>query len=74
VQAKAKALRLELVKKRKVDKETNAETLTPTKKGLEMTAWQDSISNEINVSKELDAYYFNFPMIHLMSHRAEQIH
>jgi len=70
--AKANALRTELVKKRTVDEETNAETWTPSKKRCEMNAWQDYISHEIDISKELDAD-FNFPKIHLMSHWAEQI-
>jgi len=65
--AKANALRTELVKKRKVDKETNAETWTPSKKRCEMNASRDYISHEIDISKELDAN-FNFPKIHLMSH------
>jgi len=38
-----------------------------------MNAWQDHISHEIDISKQLDAD-FNFPKIHLMSHWAEQIH
>ena len=70
--AKANALRTELVKKRKVDEETNAETWTPSKKRREMNAWRDNISHEIDVSKELDAD-FNIPKIHLISHWAEQI-
>jgi hypothetical protein len=37
--AKANTLRMELVKKRKVDEETNAETLTLSKKWREMSAW-----------------------------------
>jgi len=69
---KANALRTELVKKWKVDEETNAGTWMPSKKRREMNAWQDYISQEINVSKELDAD-FNFPKIHLMSHWVEQI-
>jgi hypothetical protein len=69
---KANALRMELVKKRKVHEETNAETWTASKKRREMDAWQDCISHEIDVSKELDAD-FNFPKIHLMSHCVEQI-
>jgi len=72
VKAKANALRTELVKKRKVDNETNAETWTPSKKRREMNAWQYYISHEIDVSKELDSD-FNFPKIHLMSHWVEQI-
>jgi len=37
-----------------------------------MNTWQDYISHEIDVSKELDAN-FNSPKIHLMSHWVEQI-
>jgi len=70
---KANALRTELMKKRKVDEETNAETWTLSKKRREMNAWRDYISHKIDVSKELDAD-FNFPKIHLMSHWVEQIH
>jgi hypothetical protein len=70
--AKANALRTELVKKRMVDEETNATTWMPSKKWREMNAWQDYISHEIDISKELDAD-FNFPKIHLMSHWVEQI-
>jgi len=69
---KANALRTELLKKRTVDEETNAETWTPSKKRREMNAWRDYISHEIYISKELDAD-FNFPKIYLMSHWAEQI-
>jgi len=72
VKAKANALGTELVKKWKVDEETNAETWTPSKKWREMNAWRDYISHEIDVSKELDAN-FNFPKIHLVSHWGEQI-
>jgi hypothetical protein len=50
--AKANALRTELVKKRNVDQETNAETWTPSKKHHEMNAWRDYISHEIDVSIE----------------------
>jgi len=70
--AKANALRMELVKKRKVAEETNAETWMPSKKRREMNAWRDYISHEMDVSKELDAD-LNFPKIHLMSHWVEQI-
>jgi len=70
--AKANALKTELVKKRKVDEETNAETWTLSKKRREMNAWWDYISHEIDVSKEFDAD-FNFPKIHLISHWVEQI-
>jgi len=70
--AKAKALRTELVKKRKVDEETNIETWTPSKKRREMNTWRNYISHKVDVSKELDAD-FNFPKIHLISHWVEQI-
>jgi len=46
---KANALRTELVKKRKVDEETNAETCTPSKKRREMNAWRDHISHKIDI-------------------------
>jgi len=71
--AKANALRMQLVKKRKVEKDINAETWTPSKKRRKMNAWRDYISHDIHVPKELDAD-FNFPKIHLMSHWVEQIH
>jgi len=70
--AKANALRTELVKKRKFDKERNADTLMPSKKRGGMYAWRDGISHEMDISKELDAD-FNLPKIHLMPHWAEQI-
>jgi len=70
--AKANTLRMELVKKRKVDDETYTKTWTTSKKRREMNAWRDYICHEIDVSKELDAN-FNFPKIHLMSHWVEQI-
>ena len=69
---KANALSRELVNKRTVDEETNAEPWTLSKMRREMIAWRDSISHRIDVSKELDAD-FNFPKIHLMSHWVEQI-
>jgi len=72
VKAKANALRMELMNKLKVDKEINAETWTPSKKRREMNAWQDYISHEIDISKELDAD-FNFPKISFMAHWAEQV-
>jgi len=43
-----------------------------SKKQRQMNTLCDYISHEIDISKELDAD-FNFPMIHLMSHWAEQI-
>jgi len=70
--ARANALRIELVKKRKIEKETNAETWMLSKKQREMEAWWDYISHEIDVYNELDAD-FNFLMIHSMSHWVEQI-
>ena len=70
--AKANALRMELVKKRKVDEETHAETWTPYKKGCEMNTWRDYIGHEIDICKELDAD-FNFAEINFISHWAEQI-
>jgi hypothetical protein len=70
--AKANALGTELVKKRKVDQETNAHTWMPSNKWREMIDWRDYISPEIDISKELDAD-FNFLNIHLMSHGAEQV-
>ena len=72
VKAKTNALRTELVKKRKIDEETNAETGTPSKMQREMNAWWDYINHKIDVPKELDAD-FNFPELHLMSHLDEQI-
>jgi len=70
--AKANTLRMELVKKRKVDEETNDETWTPSKKQCDMNAWRDYITHKIYISKELDTD-FNFPKIHLISHWAEKI-
>jgi hypothetical protein len=58
---------MKLVKMRKVDEETNLECWTPSKKWCEINTWQDSISYEIDLSKELDADC-NFPKLHLMSH------
>jgi hypothetical protein len=70
--AKANALRTQLMKKRKVDEEPNAETWTPSKKWPEMSAWQDYISYMIDISQELDAD-FHYRKLHLMSHWAEQV-
>jgi hypothetical protein len=69
---KANALITELVKKRKVDEETNAETWTRSKKWHEMNAWRDYISHEMKISKELDADC-NFPKLQMKSPWAEQI-
>jgi len=71
-QAKANPLKTELVKKRMVDKERNAEDWTASKKRREMNRWRDYISHKIDVSKELDAN-FNCPKIHVMSYWVEQI-
>jgi len=45
---KANALRTELVKKRKVDENTNAATWMAFKMRREMNAWQDYICHEID--------------------------
>jgi hypothetical protein len=70
--AKANALRTELMKKRKVDEETKAETWTLSKKRRKMTALRHYISHGIDVSKELDEN-FNVAKIYLMSHSVKQI-
>ena len=70
VKAKGNALRTKLVKKQKVDKETNAKTWMPSMKQCIMNALWDYISHKIDVSKKLDAD-FNFLKIHLMSHWVE---
>jgi hypothetical protein len=69
----AKAQRMKLLKKRKVDKATNAETWTSSKKRREMNTWWDYFSDKIDVSMELNAD-FNFPKSHLMLHWTAQIH
>jgi hypothetical protein len=63
---------MELGKKRKVDKGTNCETWTLSKKRHEMNAWWNYISLEIDISKKSDAY-FNLLKIHLMPHWVEHI-
>jgi len=60
------------VKKRNIDKGTNAETWTPSKKRRKMNAWRDCINRKIVDRKELDAD-FNIPKIHLTFHWVEQI-
>jgi hypothetical protein len=70
--AKANALRMYLLKKHKVDKETNPETWTPSMMWPKINAWRDYLSHEIDVCKEIDAD-LNFWMIHLISHWVEQI-
>jgi hypothetical protein len=72
VKAKANTWTTELVKKRKVDYETNADSGMPSKKQREMNTRRDYLSHEILISMELDAN-FDFPKIQLMSHWAEQI-
>jgi len=69
---KANSLRPELVKKRKVDDETNAETWTPSKQRCKMNGWLEYISHKIDVSNELDAKLI-FPKINLMSDWVELI-
>jgi hypothetical protein len=70
--AKSNAMRTALVKMRKLDEGTNDDSwMLPTKQ-REVNAWQVYISQEIDISKELDAN-FHFPKIHLMSHWAKQI-
>jgi len=51
VKTEANALRTELAMKRKIDKETNAETRTLSKKWPEMNVWRDYISPKLDVSK-----------------------
>jgi hypothetical protein len=72
VTAKPNALRTDLVKKRKVDEETHAESWTPSKNGHKMNAWRDYINHKIDISNELKAN-FNFLMSHLTTHWAEQV-
>jgi hypothetical protein len=70
--AKVNALRTDLVKKGKVDEETNGETWKLSMKQCEMNAWRYYITHEIDVSKESETD-FNLPKINLMSHWVEQI-
>ena len=49
---KANALKTELVKKRKVDEETNTLNWTQSKKRCDMNDWRDYTSHEIDISKE----------------------
>jgi len=71
--AKSNAMRTDLVKKRKVDNETNADSWMLSRKRHTMNTWQDFISHKVDVSKKLDAE-FNFLKIHLMFNWVEQIH
>jgi hypothetical protein len=66
--AKSNAVRMELVKKRSVDKKTHAEIWTPSTMLHKLNAWWDDMNNTIDVPKQLDADV-NSPKIHLMSHR-----
>jgi hypothetical protein len=66
---KPNTLRTKLLKKQKVDEETNAVTCQLSMMGREINTWRDYISHEIDVSKVLDAY-FNFPMIHISNNRS----
>jgi len=70
--ARAGALRIDLVMKRKVHKATNAKTWTLSKMPHQMNPGRDYIWHGIDVSKELDAD-FKFLKIHLVSHWVEQI-
>jgi hypothetical protein len=70
--AKATALRTELVKKRKVDEETNAETRTLSNMRDKINALWDYLSHDIDIYKKLDVD-FNFLKIHMMSHWAKQV-
>jgi hypothetical protein len=63
---------MEVVKKQKVDEETNAETWILPKKRREINSCRDIISHGIDVSRELDAD-FTLPKINLMSHWVAQI-
>jgi len=72
VKAKANALRIKHVKKRKVDEQINAEIWKLSKNLCEMNGSQNCIQHEIDVSNKLKAN-FNFQKIHLMSHWVEQI-
>jgi hypothetical protein len=70
--AKYNAVRMELVKKRRVDKKTHAEIWTPSTKLYKMSAWWYAMSNNIDVPKRLDADV-NSPKIHMMADRVYQI-
>jgi len=71
VKAISNPLKTELMKRRKVTKETNAKTWTLSKDWREMNTCRYFISHVIDVSNELDAD-FNFPKIHWMSQWVEQ--
>jgi len=62
----------ELLTKWKEDEETNAATLTPSKKRHDMNALWNYYSHEVDVSKEFVSN-FNFPKKHLISHSVKYI-
>jgi len=70
--AKANALRMELMEKRKVGKKTYVKTWTPSRKWCEMNAWRDDLSRKIDVSEKFDGDFI-LPKIHLVSHWVQQI-
>ena len=70
--AKANALRMELMEKRKVGKKTYVKTWTPSRKWCEMNAWRDDLSCKIDVSEKFDGDFI-LPKIHLLSHWVQQI-
>jgi hypothetical protein len=73
-QAKAKAYALctEPVKKRKIDKETNADTWMQSNMRGDLNGWQDYINHVMDVSMGFDSN-FNHPMIYMLCHSVEQI-
>jgi hypothetical protein len=70
--AKANTQRTELVKKRTVDDETNAETWMLSKTRREMNACRNNRRHKIAGAEELDAD-FNILKIHLISDLVKQI-
>ena len=72
VKIKANALSTEIVKKWKIDEETNDDTSALSHKRHEMKAWRDTIRHVIDVSIMIDDN-FNIRKIHLMTYWVEQI-
>jgi hypothetical protein len=70
--ARANGLTTQLMKKRKVDTETIAETSMLSKQRLELSTLPDNISHQIDVSKGLYAD-LNIPKFHFRFHCVEQI-
>jgi hypothetical protein len=70
--AEANTQRKQLLKKRKVDEETNGDTSMPSQEWHERNAWRDNISHKIDVSKELDTN-FTFLKIQMMFHSHKPI-